>query len=522
MIPNTSPDDRRIDSISRRKTLGLLSAGAGTVTMSGAGIGTIADRALAQIETCDATLDVVLALDYSGSIRSAGTWGDIRSGATDFVDELSDDNQIGLVTFGDAPKAYDFDEDEYLVQAQDGQTDNRGTVASVIPDTAPPTENGTHMPGALDLANAILDEQGRGEKEVIILLTDGEPNYENGLVGDGAAPPADDGDGNVAGVVGWSPSQSDSFDPDGDSTANTFDYTGGNTGGEDASITDGERNETAEVAAIARGDSEYTKMNGDTVSVTPSPPTRLLTVGIGGADDTYLSTKVASAPDDHVSTTAANIGTELVALLEDLCNSPCVVSLVAGQHTDVGTVELTLDGETLTVTYTTTGDWYLRETHLDVQEDFCDFPLAGKSNPKVGRFAHSGIHDDVRTVSYQVDVSSFDNDGDDITPPPYLVAAHAVVERSNDGEQSDSDDESDRNDTAWGGGCRFNRKGGNWATFIVFDPSIPEACGCPEEYDRPTCENEPDNEDDDGRESEDEEDNNGRKGRGKGNGRGNR
>jgi hypothetical protein len=485
-------------AVSRRRIL-RTTAGLGALGMVGAsGLRGVSGRAAA-IETCGTTLDVVLVLDYSGSIRSAGTWNDIRDGATDFVDELADDNQVGLVTFGDTAKAYDFDSDDYLVSAQDGATDNRGTVKSAIPTTEPPQENGTHMPGALALANDILDEQGRGGKEAIILLTDGSPNYENGIIGDGAAPPSDDADGTVGDISGWLPNGSGGFDPDGDATDDTYDFTGGKSGGEDAVITDSERNETAEIAAMARGDSQYTKMDGTTVSVSPSPPTRLLTVGIGGADQTYLASKIASSPGDHIQTTAENIGTELVGLLEDLCEPECVVDLYAGQTIPSGTVSFSLAGDILTVTYTTSGDWRLQETHLDVVGDFCDFPTAGNDNPKVGQFAYSETHDDVTTYTYEVDVSGLEG------VPPYLVAAHAVV------------DDGEREETAWADGCPFTERG-NWATFAVFDPES-NTCDCPADYEKPSC-------DDAGGKPEDDEGSGGKgkggkKGKGRGNGKGN-
>lgn len=469
--PTAHPISRRTVLKGSAMAFGLVGTGTGT-------IGALTRPVAAQgIDTCGATLDVVLAIDYSGSIRSAGTWDDIAQGATAFVNELAPDNRVGLVTFGDTAKAYDFGDREYLVFAEEGGTDNRPTVVDAIPDAAPPQENGTHMAAALDLANDVLDEQGRGEKEVIVLLTDGEPNYENGVVGDGVDPPADEGTAIVGGVTGWDPSEAGPFDPDTDGTRNTFTYTGGRTGGEDAIITDGERNETAAVAAAARGDDTYTAMDGTTVSVTPSDPTRIITVGIGNADHEYLSTKIASAPEDHIQTTAENIGSALVGLLEDLCETECVVDLLAGQYVDVGSLAIAQDGDAVAVTYTTEGDWYLTELHLHVAESVCDVPTAGKGkrNPKVGHFDYPAYPDaGTQEYTFEVDVS-------DLTAP-FIVAAHAVVVHATmDGEMV-----VDRTETAWGDGCAFNPGKGNWATFVVFDPES-ETCGCPDGYTLPNC-----------------------------------
>ncbi|WP_256295698.1 vWA domain-containing protein [Haloarchaeobius salinus] len=255
-----------------------------------------------RIDTCNATLDIVLALDYSGSIGSA-LWGDIESGAESFVDVLNDDNRLGLVTFGDTGKAYDFGTGEYLLLAQDGATDNRPAMKAAIPGTAPPNENGTHMAAALDLADDILDGQGRDGKEVIVLLTDGEPNYQNGVVGDGSNPPEDEADGTVGGVTGYVPTATTAFDPEGDG-ANSYTYTGGSAG-TDAVITDDERDETEAVATAAKADG-----------------TRIIAVGIGsGVDDDYLRNRIASAPEDYVQVDdSAQIGSALRELLTEICD----------------------------------------------------------------------------------------------------------------------------------------------------------------------------------------------------------
>ncbi len=260
------------------------------------------------IDTCNQSLDIVLALDYSGSIGS-GLWNDIESGAASFIDVLADDNQLGIVTFGDTAKAYDFGTNEYLQVAHDGSTDTRPALKNAVPGTAPPNENGTHMPAALDFANDILDGQGRGAYEVIILLTDGEPNYQNGVVGDGSQPPEDEADGTVGGVTGYVPTDTTPFDPESDG-ANTHEYTGGSTN-TDPTITPGERDETADVATAVKSDG-----------------TRIIAVGIGsGVDSTYLQDNIATAEDDYVEVTDSEaLGADLQALLTEICDecSECV------------------------------------------------------------------------------------------------------------------------------------------------------------------------------------------------------
>ncbi|WP_440990342.1 vWA domain-containing protein [Haloarchaeobius baliensis] len=304
--PFTTTDDRETTTgISRRR---VLQSTALTTGVIGLGLPLSSTTVLAndhtdgRIDTCNATLDIVLALDYSGSIGSA-LWGDIESGAESFIDVLNDDNQLGIVTFGDTGKAYDFGTGDYLLLAQDGATDNRPAMKAAVPGVAPPNENGTHMAAALDFADDILDGQGRDGKEVIILLTDGEPNYQNGTVGDGSNPPEDEADGSVGGVSGYVPTDTTAFDPEGDG-ANTYTYTGGSAG-TDANITDGERDETEAVATAAKADG-----------------TRIIAVGIGGGvDDDYLSNRIASAPEDYVQVEdSAQIGAALRDLLTEICD----------------------------------------------------------------------------------------------------------------------------------------------------------------------------------------------------------
>jgi len=237
------------------------------------------------INTCN-DLDIVLALDYSGSINGAGTWPDIESGTDSFFEVVPDDVQLGMVLFGDAPDARPYVANDYLRLATSANID---LLQAEIPASSPPQENGTHMPGALEFANAILDEEGRDGNEVIILVTDGGPNYQNGVVGDGAFPPEDD-----------------TTFPYG-----SFDFTGGSAGG-DGNITQSELDETEGVATDIK--------NGGV---------RIIAVGIGqnvAGYDGYLENEIASSPDDFVAVEdAENLGAELQQLLTEICDEcvPC-------------------------------------------------------------------------------------------------------------------------------------------------------------------------------------------------------
>ena len=276
--------------LSRRTVLRATTA-AGALAFSGAGLHSFTGVASAEehdlIETCGGDVDIVVALDYSGSIRAAGTWGDIQGGTDSFLGVVPADVQLGLVTFGDAPAAFQYGVNNFLDLATVANVD---TIQNYVTGLAtPPGENATHMPGALAYANAILSEEGRDGREIIILITDGGPNYQNGTVGDGAAPPADD-----------------TTFPYGN-----FSFTGGTTGGENGIA--GEPGELSETSSTATD----IKAAGR----------RIIAVGVGenvaGFDD-YLADDIASSPDDFVAVTdAGNLGSELQALITEVCDE-CV------------------------------------------------------------------------------------------------------------------------------------------------------------------------------------------------------
>lgn len=295
MTTNYTDKSSRTVPISRRNILRTTGA-AGALALGGSGLPLFTGVAAADehfIETCGGEVDVVVALDYSGSIRTAGTWGDIQSGVDSFLGVVPDDVQLGLVTFGDAPAAFEYGTENLLDVAT---ASNVSAIQAGVPASVPPQENATHMPGALDFSNAILEQEGRGGREIIVLITDGGPNYENGVVGDGAAPPDDD-----------------TTFPYG-----TFEYTGGSTGGENGIA--GEPGELAETAATA------TAIKG--------AGRRIIAVGIGentaGFDD-YLRDEIASSTDDFIAVgEASNLGAELETLISEVCDE-CVDCSVDGQ-----------------------------------------------------------------------------------------------------------------------------------------------------------------------------------------------
>ena len=128
---------------------------------------------------------------------------------------------------------------------------------------------------------------------------------------------------------------------------------------------------------------------------------------------------------------------------------PTEVTLIAGQTINSGTVSVTNDAEYIYVTYTTSGDWRLTQTHLYVGE--CGLiPVNNPGNPMPGQFPYQASHNYATSYTYQVPISAIPVGGCG------CIAAHAVVKRLNaSGQVVESQ-------TGWGNGVRINLSGGNW------------------------------------------------------------
>lgn len=134
------------------------------------------------------------------------------------------------------------------------------------------------------------------------------------------------------------------------------------------------------------------------------------------------------------------------------------VNLIAGQHHDIGTVTIDVDGDVLTVTYTTNGDWVLDATHLHItncEED--GFPTTDANNPKIGHFDYASEHEDGTTeVTYTIDIGEITG--------ALCFAAHAEV----DGPSKE---------TAWAEGEDFG--GNSWAMYFEADLTDCDDGGTP-------------------------------------------
>lgn len=147
---------------------------------------------------------------------------------------------------------------------------------------------------------------------------------------------------------------------------------------------------------------------------------------------------------------------------------PFVTDLIAGggnpnSAIDVGEVIAWNDEDFLYVTYNTTDDWYITETHLHVADSLEGIPQTKKGNPIPGQFDYGDEYDyddGMTTVTYTIPWTW--------SPGTTLyIAAHAVVQKL-----IGYDEEGNpiyQIETAWGDGEDFPGK--NWATYFEYiDP----------------------------------------------------
>lgn len=144
--------------------------------------------------------------------------------------------------------------------------------------------------------------------------------------------------------------------------------------------------------------------------------------------------------------------------------SSMTVDFVAGKNLDVGDVTVTQDTENLYITYTTTGGWYLIETHLYVGDSLADLPTTKRGNPVPRLLPHNSTHlatDTVTSHTYTIPLSTYFE-----TDAVIDIAAHAAVVNP----------AAEREETAWADGERIVSRG-NWATAFAYDLTVLDTDG---------------------------------------------
>ncbi len=140
------------------------------------------------------------------------------------------------------------------------------------------------------------------------------------------------------------------------------------------------------------------------------------------------------------------------------CEDAKIVTLIAGQHIDAGTVTVTNDEENLYVTYQTNDDWSISETHLYVGPEE-DIPQTRSGNPKIGHFPYHGDNND----PFVIPLSDLND--------CFVIVAHAVVNKIVDGEIKQSE-------TAFGCGDK-EFSGKRWGCYFEYckkDCEVEKEC----------------------------------------------
>jgi hypothetical protein len=131
------------------------------------------------------------------------------------------------------------------------------------------------------------------------------------------------------------------------------------------------------------------------------------------------------------------------------CVVPVTTPLMAGQHTNVGSVTVTNDETNVYVTYQTTGSYLVKKTHLYVGSCTA-IPVSNSGNPRIGQYPYQTNHGTgINSFTYTIARSS-------LPAGCICVSAHAeVVAYNAAGTVIFSQ-------TGWGFGEQIN-DGGSWA-----------------------------------------------------------
>lgn len=151
----------------------------------------------------------------------------------------------------------------------------------------------------------------------------------------------------------------------------------------------------------------------------------------------------------------------------------------AGQTIAVGSVCITLTGDALLLDYLMEDGWTLSSAHAWAGDSLSSAPRTGDGNPIPGLFPYSASPENAESLRFTMALSDLSLDPDTLCKNDLLVAAHGVVNKP--GES---------NESAWAGETRFTNRG-NWATYFGIDcdqlvddgdigtdpdPDQPQAC----------------------------------------------
>ncbi len=130
--------------------------------------------------------------------------------------------------------------------------------------------------------------------------------------------------------------------------------------------------------------------------------------------------------------------------IELACDTLFSTTFLAGQTIPVGNVSVGVQDDNLLVTFTTTGDWVMDESHVYVG-DCGEIPLSGGCNPQFGQFPYTADHvPPVQSYVYEIPLSNIDS--------CFCFIAHAAVRNlvTGDEETAIGDGDYDFPGNRWG------------------------------------------------------------------------
>jgi hypothetical protein len=142
-------------------------------------------------------------------------------------------------------------------------------------------------------------------------------------------------------------------------------------------------------------------------------------------------------------------------------------TLYAGQHIDIGTVRVAVNGDQLKVTYDTTDGWELTAMHLWVGDDMATMPQTNKGNPKVGHFPYTHFSEGMTSYSHYIPLADI-GFACPSADAGFYMAAQADV-------QKEIAQDTWQTEGAWSDGPTWVTRG-NWMTYST----ITLSCDCGE------------------------------------------
>jgi hypothetical protein len=187
---------------------------------------------------------------------------------------------------------------------------------------------------------------------------------------------------------------------------------------------------------------------------------------------TYKKSRVRKAAVASLLLISSAVWADTAVLSVTSGNDGCY-DLLAGQTIDAGDVCFAVEGDSLTVTYTTRDGWQLGEAHVWVGEDQDGYPQAKNGNPKIGNFPYNaGDITGATTYSFSVPLGNVQTMFDLENLSAYCAQsgtiyamAHAVV------ELADASGNLAQTETGWGEGEGAVQKG-SWATRSAITLSV--------------------------------------------------